>query len=68
MRIMCWQEEQADTVFPTIVDKWLCDIRTTPRERQQLEEQQRLIVAAIPVPPGVETITYYVKGRPNNRE
>ena len=46
----------------------LCDIRTTPREREQLEEQQRLIVAAIPVPPGVETISYYVKGRPDNRE
>lgn len=41
----------------------LCDTRsTTPREREQLEEQQQLIVAAIPVPPGVETITYYRKG------
>ena len=40
----------------------LCDARTPPSEREQLEEQQRLIVAAIPVPPGVETISHYVKG------
>jgi hypothetical protein len=47
----------------------LCDTRsTTPAEREQLEEQQRLIVAAIPVPPGVETITHYVKGQPENRD
>ena len=46
----------------------LCDTRTTPKEREQLEEQQRLIVAAIPVPPGAETITHYVKGQPDNRE
>jgi hypothetical protein len=46
----------------------LCDMRTTPKEREQLEEQQRLIVAAIPVPPGAETITHYVKGQPDNRE
>ena len=46
----------------------LCDMRTTATEREYLEEQQRAIVAAIPVPPGVETVTYYVKGRPDNRE
>lgn len=46
----------------------LCDARTPPREREQLEEQQRLIVAAIPVPPGVETISHYVKGQSDNRE
>ena len=46
----------------------LCDTRTPPREREQLEEQQRLIVAAIPVPPGAETITHYVKGQSDNRE
>ncbi len=46
----------------------LCDTRTPPREREQLEEQQRLIVAAIPVPPGIETITHYVKGQSDNRE
>src|SRR5271165_6799542 len=46
----------------------LCDTRTPPREREQLEEQQRLIVAAIPVPPGAEKITHYVKGQSDNRE
>jgi hypothetical protein len=46
----------------------LCDTRTTPKEREQLEEQQRLIVSATPVPPGAETITHYVKGQPDNRE
>jgi hypothetical protein len=46
----------------------LSDRRTTPKEREQLEEQQRSITAAIPVPPGVENITYYVKGKPDNRE
>jgi len=46
----------------------LCDTRTPPREREQLEEQQRLIVAAIPVPPEAETITHYVKGQSDNRE
>lgn len=46
----------------------LCDTRTTPRVRQNLEEQQRLIVTAIPVPPGVADITYYVKGRPDRRD
>jgi len=46
----------------------LCDTRTPPREREQLEERQKLIVAAIPVPPGAETMTHYVKGQPDNRE
>ncbi len=46
----------------------LCDPRTPPREREQLEERQRLIVAAIPVPPGAETITHYVRGQSDNRE
>ncbi len=46
----------------------LCDTRTPPREREQLEEQQKMIVAAIPVPGGAETITRYVKGNPDNRE
>jgi hypothetical protein len=46
----------------------LCDTRTPPREREQLEEQQRQIVAAIPVPPGAETITHYVKGQSDNHE
>jgi hypothetical protein len=46
----------------------LCDTRITPREREQLEDQQWLIFAAIPVPPGAENITHYVKGQPDNRE
>jgi len=46
----------------------LRDTRTTPKTREQLEEQQRLIVAAIPAPPGVESITYYVKGQQDRRE
>ena len=41
----------------------LCDTRTTPSVREKLEEQQRRIVAAIPVPPGAADITYDVKGR-----
>ena len=45
----------------------LCDTRTPPREREHLEEQQRLIVAAVPVPPGAEAITHYVKGQSDNR-
>ena len=46
----------------------LCDTRTPPKEREQLEEQQRMIVTGIPVPPGVEAITHYVKGQSDNRE
>jgi hypothetical protein len=46
----------------------VCDLGVSPKEREQLEEQQRLIVATIPVPPGVEEITYYAKGQPRNRE
>jgi hypothetical protein len=46
----------------------LCDTRTTPSVREKLEEQQRRIVAAIPVPPGAADITYDVKGRPDSRE
>ena len=46
----------------------LCDTRTPPREREQLEERQRMIVAAIPVPLGAQAITHYVKGQPDDRE
>jgi hypothetical protein len=46
----------------------LCDIRTTPVEREKLEEEQQLIVAAVPVPPGVDNISYYAKGQSDNRE
>jgi hypothetical protein len=46
----------------------LCDTRTPPREREQLEELQRLIVATIPVPAGAQAITHYVKGQPDDRE
>ena len=46
----------------------LCDTRITPAEREQLDEQQRLIVAAIPVPPGAESIDLYVKGQSSDHE
>jgi hypothetical protein len=46
----------------------LCDLRTPKEERRQLEDQQRLIVAMIPIPPEVEDITYYAKGQPGNRD
>jgi hypothetical protein len=46
----------------------LCDTRATPRVREKLEEQQQSIVTAIPVPPGAEDITYYVKGQQDRRE
>jgi hypothetical protein len=37
----------------------LGDLGISPQERNRLEELQRLIVASIPVPPGVDEITYY---------
>jgi len=46
----------------------LCDTRITPAECKQLEEQQRRIVASIPVPPSVGTITYYLKGQSDDRD
>ena len=46
----------------------LCDTRITPAERRQLEEQQRRIVAAIPVPASAGDITYYLKGKSDDRD
>jgi hypothetical protein len=46
----------------------LCDTRITPAERRQLEEQQRRIVAAIPVPPSAGDVTYYLKGKSDDRD
>lgn len=46
----------------------LCDTRITPAERKQLEEQQRRMVAAIPVPPSAGNITYYLKGQSDDRD
>ena len=46
----------------------LCDTRITPVERKQLEEEQRRIVAAIPIPPSADNITYYLKGQSDDRD
>lgn len=46
----------------------LCDTRITPAERKQLEEEQRRIVAAVPVPPWAGSITYYLKGQSDHRD
>jgi hypothetical protein len=46
----------------------LCDTRVTPVECKQLEEQQRRIVASIPVPPSTDDITYYLKGQSDDRD
>jgi hypothetical protein len=46
----------------------LCDTRITPAECKQLDEEQQRIVAAIPVPPSADTITYYLKGQFDDRD
>jgi hypothetical protein len=46
----------------------LCDTRITPAEHRQLEEQQRRIVAEIPLPPSAGNITYYLKGQSDDRD
>jgi hypothetical protein len=46
----------------------LCNTRITPVERKQLEEEQRRIVAAIPVPPSADNISYYLKGQSDDRD
>jgi len=46
----------------------LCNTRITPVERKQLEEEQGRIVAAIPVPPSADNISYYLKGQSDDRD